>query len=62
MKKLALSIGLLFSVLLFAQDNFKKGYYIDNQGLKTEGYLRSSDFRTYNEDSFRNFDFKKRPE
>ena len=59
MKKLSLFIGLLFSVLLFAQDNFKKGYYIDNQGLKKEGYLRSSDFRTYNEDSFRNFNFKK---
>lgn len=52
MKKLLILTALLFSVQLFSQEDFKKGYYVDNQGFKTEGYLRSSNFRTYNEESF----------
>ncbi|WP_026978200.1 hypothetical protein [Flavobacterium tegetincola] len=59
MKKLLLLNALLFSVLLFGQNDFKKGYYIDNQGIRVEGYLKTFSFGKSNDDSFENLDFKK---
>lgn len=59
MNKLLLVIGLLFSVALCAQNDFHKGYYINNEGTKTEGFLKLSSFKTYNENSFTHLDFKK---
>ena len=59
MRKLLLFTTLLFSVVLCAQNDFQKGYYIDTQGVKTEGYLKLLKFKTYDEDSFKDLDFKK---
>lgn len=58
MKKLLLLNTLLFSVLLFGQKDFRQGYYINNQGLKVEGYIKSNTFKTSNDPSFSNFEFK----
>lgn len=49
---------LFFCFIISAQDDFKKGYYIDNIGVKTEGYIKSSDFRSINDNSFTSFEFK----
>jgi hypothetical protein len=59
MKKLLLFTTLFSFTILFAQDEFKKGYYIDNFGIKIEGFIKTSNFRTYNDNSFTAFEFKK---
>lgn len=59
MKKLLLLNALLFSVLIFAQKDFKQGYYINNQGLKVEGYIKSASFKNCNDNSIPFFEFKK---
>ena len=59
MKKLLLVATLFFSIALTAQSDFRAGYYIDNQGNKVEGFLKSANFRAVNDLAFRNFEFKK---
>ena len=59
MKKLLLVATLFFSIALIAQSDFRAGYYIDNQGNKVEGFLKSANFRAVNDLAFRNFEFKK---
>jgi hypothetical protein len=59
MKTLLLFSVLSFSSLLFAQSDFQKGYLINNQGDKMEGYLKSSNYRTFSDASFSDFEFKK---
>jgi len=57
-KTLFLLTALQFYFVALAQNDFRKGYFIDNQGVKKEGYLKSSNFRTFNDDYFKNFEFK----
>ena len=59
MKNFSVTIALLFCVLVSAQSDFKKGYYISINGVKTEGYIKSSNFRSVNDDSFKGIEFKK---
>ena len=59
MKKLLLLTSLLFSIILFGQNDFRAGYYIDNQGNKVEGFIKSVNLKSINDVSFRSFDFKK---
>jgi hypothetical protein len=59
MKKLLLFTALFSSIILFAQNEFRAGYYIDNLGIKTEGFIKASNFRLYNDNSFTAFEFKK---
>ena len=59
MKQLLLFFSFLFSSALFAQNDFKEAYYIDNQGKKTEGFIKNSNFNNINEFTFQNLEFKK---
>ena len=58
MRKNLLLITLLFSLTLFAQDKYRAGYYIDNQGNRVEGYLKSADYDAINDIGFRQLEFK----
>ena len=59
MKNFLSTIALLFCVLVSAQSDFKKGYYINNEGVKTEGYIKYSNFKAINDASFTSLEFKK---
>lgn len=59
MKQLLLIFSFLFSSVLFAQNDFKEAYYIDNQGKKIEGFIKNSNFNNINEFTFQNLEFKK---
>lgn len=59
MKKLLfISCTFLFSVFLSAQNDFKKGYYINNEGVRTEGFIKTSNFKLVNDESVISLDFK----
>ncbi|MGX7666625.1 hypothetical protein [Flavobacterium pedocola] len=49
--KLYLLLLLILTNLTYAQNNFEKGYYIDNGGNKIEGYIKNLDW-AYNPVSF----------
>lgn len=54
MKKLIFVFVLLFSVNFYAQINFEKGYFIDNNNVKTECLIRNQDWKSSPE----RFDYK----
>ncbi len=45
MKHLFITILLCVYGLLSAQTNFEKGYYINLNGIKTEGYIKNTDWK-----------------
>lgn len=57
-KLLILSICVLFSASIFAQIKFLPGYFVDNNGKKTECLIRDVDWR----DNPTSFDYKMTPE
>lgn len=60
MKNLLLLLStMLLSSALFAQKDYESGYYISNDGVKSEGYIKTSNFRMANDESFNGLDFKK---
>lgn len=60
MKKLLfISCTFLFSLILSAQNDFKKGYYISNEGIRIEGFIKTSNFKLVNDESLNDLDFKK---
>ena len=52
------SLMFLFSYVLLAQSNFEKGYYIDIQGVRTEGYFKLVNFAEINKSNFSGLEFK----
>lgn len=49
---------LLIGFLVTAQNDYKRGYYITTTGKKTEGFIKSSDFRLMNDVNFTGLEFK----
>ena len=60
MKKILFSAFVfLWTCTSFSQTDYEKGYYIDNQGNRNEGYFKIINFETINDKSFKSLDFKK---
>lgn len=51
MKKTLFALITFFSITINAQSNYEKGYFIDNQGTKTECFVKNLDWR-YNPTEF----------
>ena len=52
------SLIFLYTCALIAQSNFEKGYFIDIQGIRTEGYLKLINFAEINKSKFSGLEFK----
>ncbi len=47
MKSSITILFLFFSIVLFAQDNYEEGYYINNAGERIEGYINNADWTSH---------------